>query len=145
MTSYCRGQTDCRKEDFIMTNKEVEMVVAGVVEEHNKEKTPFDRDSFVALVKMMQALYSRTTPEHQIDTVSRMKVLLNSVDGLHTPWKPEELFDACIADLEKRPESFSMSLDEANIFIRGVDMALKRLNAKAEACPTLAALAETFH
>ena len=40
MTSYCRGKKDFRKEDFIMTNKEVEMVVAGVVEEHNKEKDP---------------------------------------------------------------------------------------------------------
>lgn len=128
-----------------MTNKELEMVVSGVVEEHRKEKAPFDRDSFVALVKMMQALYPRTTPEHQIDTVSRMKVLIDSVDGLHTSWKPEELFSACIADLEKRPESFSMSLEEADTFLRGVDMALKRLDAKAEACPTLAALAEKLH
>lgn len=125
-----------------MTNKELEMIVSGVVEAHRKEKTPFDRDSFVALVKMMQALYSRTTPEHQIDTVSRMKVLIDSVDGLHTPWKPEELFDACIADLEKRPEGFSMSLEEADTFIRGVDMALKRLDATAQACPALTAFAE---
>lgn len=125
-----------------MTNKELEMVVSGVVEEHRKENAPFDRDSFVALVKMMQALYSRTTPEHQIDTVSRMKVLIDSADGLRTPWKPEELFDACIADLEKRPESFSMSLPEADTFIRGIDMALKRLDARAEACPCLTALAE---
>lgn len=128
-----------------MTNKQLEVIVSSVVAEHEKENTPFGRDSFVALVKMMQALYPHTTGEHQIDTVSRMKVLLDSADGLHAPWKADELFAACIADLEKRPEGFSMSVGQARIFIAGVVMALKRLDGTAQASPALAALAEKLH
>lgn len=125
-----------------MTNKEVERLACEAVEAHRRENAPFDHDSFVALVKMMRALYPHTTYEHQIDTVSRMKVLLDSVDGLRRAWKPEELFDACIGNLEAKPASFVMSLNESDTFIKGVIMALKRLDPKAAARPCLSALAQ---
>lgn len=40
-----------------MTNKELEVIVCNAIDARKEQGTPFDRDAFVALVKMAQALY----------------------------------------------------------------------------------------
>ncbi len=125
-----------------MTNKELEMVVCGAIENHRNMGTAFSRDGFAALVKMMQALYPHTTYEQQIAVTARMKVIVDPLDGFHPHWEPEELFAACIKAVEEKPDTYTVPYEEAVIFINGVGMALKRLDPKAEACACLAALAE---
>ena len=43
------------KEDLVMTNKELEVIVCNAIDARKEQGTPFDRDAFVALVKMAQA------------------------------------------------------------------------------------------
>ena len=38
-----------------MTNKELEVIVCNAIDARKEQGTPFDRDAFVALVKMAQA------------------------------------------------------------------------------------------
>ena len=125
-----------------MTNKELATVVCGAIEDHRQQGTAFSRDGFAALVKMMQALYPHTTYEQQIAVTARMKVIVDPLDGFHPHWEPEDLFAACVKAVEAKPESHTVPYEEAVIFINGIDMALKRLAPKAEACSCLAALAE---
>ena len=40
------------KEDLVMTNKELEVIVCNAIDARKEQGTPFDRDAFVALVKM---------------------------------------------------------------------------------------------
>ena len=70
-----------------MTNKELEVIVCNAIDARKEQGTPFDRDAFVALVKMAQALYPHTTYEHQIDVVARMKSIVDPIDGFHPAGK----------------------------------------------------------
>lgn len=125
-----------------MTNKELEMVVCGVFDAHKTQGMPFDRDAFAALVKMSQALYPHTTYEHQIDLVARMKVIVDPLHGFHPRWETDDLFAACIKAVEDKQPSYTISYEDAVIFVNAVTMALKRLDSKAQACACLASLAE---
>ena len=52
-----------------MTNKELEVIVCNAIDARKEQGTPFDRDAFVALVKMAQALYPHTTHQQHQDGV----------------------------------------------------------------------------
>ena len=130
------------KEDLVMTNKELEVIVCNAIDARKEQGTPFDRDAFAALVKMAQALYPHTTYEHQIDVVARMKSIVDPIDGFHPRWETNELFDACIKAIEAKQPSYTIPYEDVVIFINSIKMALKRLDLKVDTCSCLSALAE---
>ena len=125
-----------------MTNKELEVIVCSAMNAHKEQGTPFDRDAFVALVKMAQALYPHTTYEHQIDVVARMQRLVDPIDGFNPRWETDDLFAACIKAIEAKQSSYTVPYEDVVIFIDSIKMALKRLDLKVDTCSCLPALAE---
>ena len=125
-----------------MTNRELTQVVCDTLKARREQGTPFSREAFVALVKMVQALFPQTTAEHQIDVTARMKVIADPLNGFHPSWEDGALFAACLKAVEDKPKTFAVPFEEAIIFVEALDMALKRLAPNAEACPCLTALSE---
>lgn len=127
-----------------MTNKELLILLEGILAEHAENGFPLNHDSAVALMKLTKALFGHTTPEHQIDTISRMKILIDPRAGFKIKKPDAEILDEAVTAMEARTADSSMSLEDAKCFTHAVRMAIMRLEPDKEACSCLQKLVEAL-